>query len=65
MVERKPSSSVLGVSTVFLETECAIDTHEDINAMVVCLILDRCYNSGEHGDSLWTSNAELTGCRSA
>lgn len=50
LVKRKPSAQIFDVSAVFLEAEGAIIAHEDINAMVACGIVERCYDSSGHGD---------------
>jgi hypothetical protein len=55
-MERKPTSHVLRVPPKLLETECAVVTHEDIDTMVADRTVERCDDSGSHGNSAKTSN---------
>jgi hypothetical protein len=34
-VKRKPTAHVLRISAIFLETECTVVTHENIDTMIV------------------------------
>jgi hypothetical protein len=51
LLERKPSTQIFGLSAKFLEAECAIIAHENINAVVTCGIVEECYHSSGHGES--------------
>jgi hypothetical protein len=55
-MEWKPTSHVLWIPAVLLETERAIVAQEDIDAMVAGRIVEGCYDSSGHGDSPETSN---------
>ena len=57
-MERKPTSHVLRVPPILLETECAVVTHEDIDTMVAGRTVERCDDSRSHGNLAQTSNVK-------
>ena len=50
-VERKPAAPVLRIPAIFLETECTVDTHENVDAMVACGVFERSQNLEGRGHS--------------
>jgi hypothetical protein len=59
MVERKPSSSILVIPAVLLETERAIGAHEDIDAMVARVVFEGCHDPDRRRRFQQASNVPL------